>query len=133
LPPADAGEPLDAGAPDAGPLVEGTIAGSCGVIDTELFDPEPSLFENEITFPVVLSEADLERFTQGTRDLLATGTVGGDSIYSEAMAFEVLARCEGAVLVAGEPDIDYVDESGKRTDILVEIDGERVGVSVVRA
>jgi hypothetical protein len=123
----------DGGAPDAGPMVEGTIAGPCGDIDTELLDPSPFLFENEITFPVRLTEADLVHFTEGTRDVIAEGTVGGSSVYSEAISFEVLARCEGADLLASEPGIRYVDPGGSRTDLLVEIDGLRVGVSVTRA
>lgn len=130
--PLDAG-PLDAGPPDAGPPIAGTISGSCDEIDTELLDASPFLFENEITFPVRLTEADLVHFTEGARQVLEDGTVGGSSVYSEAISFEVLARCEGASLLASEPGIRYVDPSGTRTDLLVEIDGHRVGVSVTRA
>ena len=127
----DAG--TDAGPVDAGPPVEGTISGSCDEIDTELLDPMAFRFENEITFPVRLMESDLEHFQEGTRQVLSDGTVGGSSVYSEAMSFEVLARCEGATLLASEPFIRYMDESGTRTDLLVEIEGSRVGVSVTRA
>lgn len=127
----DAGQ--DGGALDAGPMIEGTIAGPCGEIDTELLDPSPFHFENELTFPVRLTEADLVHFTEGARDVIAEGTVGGSSVYSEAMSFEVLARCEGASLLASEPGIHYVDPGGSRTDLLVVIDGHRVGVSVTRA
>ncbi|UJR86296.1 hypothetical protein [Sandaracinus amylolyticus] len=123
---------LDAGMPDAGPPVEGIISGSCDEIDSELLDPSEFLFENEITFPVRITEADLVHFTEGAREVLEAGTVGGSSVYSEAMSFEVLARCEGATLLASEPGIRYMDPNGTRTDLLVEIDGHRVGVSVTR-
>ena len=42
-------------------------------------------------------------------------------------------RCEGATLVKSETEINYTDEGGKKTDILLEVDGTRVGVSVTRA
>lgn len=129
----DSGRADDGGSVDAGLPVEGVISGSCDEIDTELIDPMAFRFENEITFPVRLMESDLAHFTDGARQVLSDGTVGGSSVYSEAMSFEVLARCEGATLIASEPFIRYMDESGTRTDLLVEIEGSRVGVSVTRA
>ena len=44
----------------------------------------------------------------------------------------MLYRCDGAALLKTEGEIVYAT-MGKKTDILVEIDGEKVGVSVVRA
>jgi hypothetical protein len=58
---------------------------------------------------------------------------GGSSTISEAFAFEVLARCEGASLVKIETEILYDPPDSKKTDILVEIAGSKVGVSVTRA
>lgn len=49
------------------------------------------------------------------------------------MAFEVLYRCEGAALRKTEGEIEYQDDGGKKTDMLVELDGRRIGVSVTRA
>ena len=45
----------------------------------------------------------------------------------------ILARCEGAGLLKTEGEIVYLDDGGKKTDLLVEIDEQRVGVSVTRA
>jgi hypothetical protein len=46
---------------------------------------------------------------------------------------EVLARCELARLVATETEVLYDPAGSKKTDILVEIDGMKVAVSVTRA
>jgi hypothetical protein len=61
------------------------------------------------------------------------GNLGGSSLESEIISFEVLARCDGATLLATEAEIQYTDPMGKKTDLLVEIDGRVVGVSVTRA
>ena len=45
----------------------------------------------------------------------------------------MLARCEGAALLATEGEIQYVDDMGTKTDLRVAIDGLPVGVSVTRA
>ena len=52
---------------------------------------------------------------------------------SEVTAFEVLHRCEIAFLIKSETEITYIDDGGKKTDMIVEIDGQDVGVSVTRA
>jgi hypothetical protein len=44
-----------------------------------------------------------------------------------------LHRCEGAVLVKTETEVLYDPVGSDKTDILVEIDGHRIGVSVTRA
>ncbi len=138
--PTDAGLPdagIDAGAPgrDAGPDGPiGALSGACGDIDDELLSPMHSLFENALDFgPTPLVEMDLERLSPGAREILMEGTVGGSSVYSEAIAYEVLYRCEGAALLASESEIRYADPMGTRTDLLVDLDGHRVGVSVTRA
>ncbi|MCB9598125.1 MAG: hypothetical protein H6719_35760 [Sandaracinaceae bacterium] len=125
----------DAGAFDAG-LADaiGALSGACGEIDDELLSPESFLFENAIDFgPVPLMEMDITRLSPGAQELLMEGTIGGSSIYSEAIAYEVLYRCEGAALLKSESEIVYMDPMGTHTDMLVDIDGHRVGVSVVRA
>lgn len=65
--------------------------------------------------------------------MYAGGNLGGSSLYSEVFSFEVLHRCDGATFLKGEGDIVYTDIGGKKTDLLVDIDGAKVGVSVVRA
>lgn len=110
------------------------IAGSCGVLDDELLDDAPYWIENVSAFPEGFSAADASRLGAGAQTILSEGTAGGSSGYSEAFAFEVLERCEGASLVASETMIRYsVPTPGAIADILVAIDGVRVGVSVTRA
>lgn len=141
----DSGEILDAGgldaaAPDAAPHdagVEdrvGALSGTCGVLDDELTSATPHVIENAIDFVDGYDEVqDVMRLSSGAQEILQDGTAGGSSGLSEAFAFEVLERCEGAVLVKSETEIDYDPPNSKKTDILVEIDGVRIGVSVTRA
>ncbi len=53
------------------------------------------------------------------------------------MSFEVLRHCEGAKLLKTETEVTYAPPTdggvNTITDVLVEIDGKRVGVSVTRA
>jgi hypothetical protein len=49
------------------------------------------------------------------------------------MAYEVLYRCEAASLLKTEGEITYLDPSGKKTDLVVDVDGTQLGVSVTRA
>ena len=130
----DAAAGEDAGAPDAGPGPIGIVSGTCGELDDdELLSASPFLFENAMDFPMGFDEdRDAARLSEGGREILRDGNAGGSSLYSELFAFEVLHRCEGAALLATETEVRY-DVEGKITDILVEIDGHRVGVSVVRA
>lgn len=111
----------------------GQITGECGVLDDELYDSGPSFFVNALDFgenPYDIE--DFDALTAHGQELILDGNAGGNSLLSEVFAMEVLARCELATLIASETEILY-DVEGKITDILVEIDGEKVGVSVVRA
>jgi len=131
---ADAGGALDAG--DAGGIADpiGMISGSCGVLDTELTDASPHWIENTTFFPDGWTIAEAGALSAGAQTILTEGTAGGSSGYSEAFAFEVLHRCEGASLIKTETHIVYsVPMPGSITDILVDIMGERIGVSVTRA
>ena len=111
----------------------GTITGPCGFLDDELFEASPSFFVNALDFgenPYDIE--DFDALTPDGQEMILDGNAGGNSLYSEVFAMEVLARCELATLIASETEILY-DVDGKITDILVAIDGEKVGVSVVRA
>ena len=111
----------------------GTITGACGVLDDELTSPEPSLFVNHIDFGEdPYDEADIDRLTDGGREILADGNAGGSSILSEVFAFELLARCEGAQLLKTETEINY-DVAAKITDMVLLIDGLKVGANPTRA
>lgn len=126
--------PTDA-PPDAVSSGFGTISGDCGVLDdAEWDDATPFWFEGHFDFAADRYDDPAERdlLTKGGQIIVATDNAGGSSVYSEVFAFEWLARCEGASLVKTETQIVY-DVPGKKADILVEIDGRKVGVSVTRA
>jgi hypothetical protein len=133
----------EAGSSDAGdsPLNDsgamatafGVITGTCSVLDAELTDSLSVLYENQIEFDIEFnSSTHLSLLSDGSQEILEEGTAGGSSEYSEAIAFEMLARCESAELLKSETEIEY-DGEGKKTDMLVSVGGIRIGVSVVRA
>jgi hypothetical protein len=110
----------------------GVISGDCGMIDAmELDSPSAFTFENAIDFGMVGFDYDM--LTPGGQEVFDDGNLGGSSLESEVVSFEVLARCEGATLIATEAEIVYTDPMGIKTDLLVEMDGRVVGVSVTRA
>lgn len=135
----DAGELADEMSPDAPPADAlplpgfGAIGGACGVLDDELTAEGPSLFVNHIDFGEDPYDAsDIDRLTDGGREIIADGNAGGSSILSEVFAFELLARCEGATLLKTEREIVY-DEQAKITDMIVLIDGMKIGANPTRA
>jgi len=110
---------------------QGEISGDCGEIDALEIDSNATFFfSNTLNFVSPFDEADL---TDGGHEIIADGNLGGSSLWSEVFAYEMLYRCEGATLVKTESEITYQDGGGKKTDLLVEMDGFRVGVSVTRA
>ena len=112
----------------------GDISGMCGVLnDPELTGTTPLFFRDALTFMRRYNDpADRPLLTAGGQKIVATPNAGGSSLFSEVFAFEQLARCELAGLLKTETEIVY-DTQGKITDILVQIDGKKIGVSVVRA
>lgn len=141
----DAAAP-DAAAPDAAPDATpdaggpplpgfGAITGDCGVITPAQLDgTTPLWFTGDLDFATDRYDDPAERdlLTPGGRQIILDGNAGGSSLYSEVFAFEWLARCELATLLKTETQITY-DVVGKKADLLVEIDGRKVGVSVTRA
>jgi hypothetical protein len=127
---------VDAGSVDAGSGPApgfGALSGACGVLDAELTDAAPATIENRLDFGAdPYDDDDAALLTAGGQAILAAGNAGGSSLLSEIFAYEVLARCEGALLLETETTISY-DEAGAITDLLVQIDGRKIGVSVVRA
>lgn len=110
----------------------GVLSGECGLLDAmELDSPEPFVVSNAIDFGALGFDYDL--LTEGGKQVHDEGNLNAGSLHSEIVAHEVLARCEGAVLLATEGAVAYVDPMGKKTDLLVELDGLKIGVSVVRA
>ena len=120
---------------EAAPLAAagfGTITGTCGVVEPQLDEPTPSLFENRFDFEDDwFDPGDRSKLTEGGQQIFDDPNLGGSSIESEIMAFELLHRCEGATLLKTETEILY-DQSGFITDLLVEIADSKVGVSVTR-
>jgi hypothetical protein len=117
------------GAPLAG---YGAISGACGEIDLDdIVSPSPELLEAVVDF-TGLPKFDPSLLTPEGKAMWDKGNLGGSSEASEVMAFEMLHRCDGAKLLKTETEIVY-DTNSKKTDFLVEIDGDKVGVSVVRA
>jgi hypothetical protein len=113
----------------------GEIDGACGFLDAAvLAQSEPGLFLNRIDFgDDPYDEADFCRLSEGGREVITDENAGGSSLLSEAFSFEVLARCEAATLLKTENEVVYTNPMGKLTDLLVSIDGQKVGVSVTRA
>jgi hypothetical protein len=113
----------------------GAITGMCGVLTPEDLDgATPLAFQGALDFADDRYDdpAERPRLTAGGARIASVDNAGGSSRYSEVFAFEWLARCELATLVKTETEIVY-DVEGKKADILVEIDGRTVGVSVTRA
>jgi hypothetical protein len=128
----------DAQSSDAGPSnteILGTLFGSCGVLRPLITSPMPSLVSNQLVF-MAPERYERAALSMGGQRLFDTPNAGGSSIESEIMAYEVLHFCEGASLTATETEIQYTapDDAGANsiTDLLVTIDGQRVGVSVTR-
>ncbi len=110
----------------------GTVSGDCDELDpSELMAmSSPITLSNAIDFPMTsYMRADL---TPGGQTLFDDPNAGGSSKDSEIFAYEVLARCELASLLKTETNIMY-EAMGPITDMLVEVDGLKIGVSVVRA
>jgi hypothetical protein len=117
---------------DAAALDFGRVSGECDVLDSELFSPSPGFFRLAIDFDRLYTEADADLLSPGAREILADGNAGGSSVLSEVFAYEVLERCESALLLKTETEIEY-DQPGKLTDFLAELATEKIGVSVTRA
>ena len=112
----------------------GTLSGMCGVlVETDLTSATPMIVHDTMTFDrAFMDPVDRPLLTAGGQVIAATPNAGGSSGLSEVFAFEQLSRCEQATLVKTETQIVY-DTPGKITDILVEVDGHKIGVSVTRA
>jgi len=128
-PPKDAGDGRDDILGTFGP-------GACPLVTADLSSASPSLREDGLVF--VMGETfDRASLSPGGQTLFDTPNAGGSSFESEVMSFEVLHFCEGATLLKTETEIAYTppDDAGANsiTDVLVQIDGKKVGVSVTRA
>jgi hypothetical protein len=115
----------------------GALSGPCDQLDMSelLADGTPQLIRWRLDFGTDPYDdpADRDQLTAGGEVMVATPNAGGSSVLSETFAYEALARCELASLLKTETEIVYDDSDSKKTDFLVAIDGQKVGVSVTRA
>ena len=110
----------------------GLISGECGVLDDELASESSFFFLNSIDFLTdPYDETDYPFLTAGGREIL-DDVNAGNAVYSRVFAYEVLARCEFAGLLKTESEIGYNPDT-ERTDLLIIIDGLKIGVSVTKA
>ncbi len=137
--PGDQGEPDGDLEPDPDPNptapgdILGTLSGSCGIVKTQLANATPTFEKNALSFAPGETYEKSNLSADGQR-IMTTPNAGGSSVESEVMSFEVLRACEGAKLIKTETEVEYLDDTtGPSTDILVEIAGKKVGVSVTRA
>lgn len=138
---ADAAPPDSAVDPDGPPSVVpldgfGDISGMCGVLgDAEVTGATPAIFRDAIDFGTDRYDdpADRDQLTAGGVEMILDGNAGGSSVYSEVFAYELLARCELATLLKTETEIVYDVVDTKKTDLLIELLGHKIGVSVTRA
>lgn len=137
-PPTDGGRPPLSGddtAVDTGPSVpldgQGTISGDCGgLAHAQWTSADSHLLANAIDLGD--GGLDVDALSEDGTRVYEEGNLGGSSLLSEVLAFEMLYRCELATLIKTEAEIVY-DTDGKKTDFLADIDGRTVGVSVTRA
>lgn len=134
--PSDGGGP-DAATPDAGgPFMPrpgfGALSGACGPLALmDLTSLGPSTFDTRIDFGTSPFDAGL--LSDGGYRLFTTPNAGGSSVNSEVFSYEVLHRCELAELFATETQVTYTPPTSKKTDLVVSLEGEVIGVSVARA
>jgi hypothetical protein len=119
---------------DAGADLLGTLSGSCGAIRALVASPAASFESNALVFTAgeVYDKSSLS--DDGDR-IYDTPNAGGSSVESEVMSFEILRACEGASLLKTETEVTYdVADSGNPsiTDLLIAIDGVKLGVNVTR-
>jgi len=110
----------------------GELTGDCWLLDKEqLTGPDAWVVSNTLDFGE--QAFDYDALSEGGQEIYDDGNLGGSSEYSEIFAYEALYRCEGAEMLRSEGEIEYLDAGGKKTDLLVRIDGYDIGVSVTRA
>jgi len=97
----------------------------------EIQSDSPFYFRDSIDFGMAMY--DYNQLSPGGKKIADAGNLGGSSLESEIFSYEVLYRCELAALLKTEAEVVYQDPAGKKTDLLVDIDAFKLGVSVTRA
>lgn len=110
----------------------GDITGECGVLGAmDIQSSSPRVVRDTIDFGMMLF--DPTKLSPGGQTIYSKGNLGGSSLESEIISYEVLYRCELATLLKTEGEVLYQSSMGKKTDLLVSMDTFKVGVSVTRA
>src|SRR5512132_1677918 len=110
----------------------GDISGDCGVLGAmDIQASSPRVVRGAIDFGMV--KFDPTKLSPGGQVISNQGNLGGSSLESEIISYEVLYRCELATLLKTEAEVLYQSSMGKKTDLLVSMDTFKVGVSVTRA
>lgn len=113
----------------------GAIAGQCGVITSSVLQASgPALFENTLDFGAdPYDPLDFSRLSTGAQAILGSPTPLTSFALARTFGFEVLRRCEAAQLLKMADEVEYVDEGGKKADMMLQIAGQKVGVTFSRA
>lgn len=110
----------------------GDISGACGVLGAmDIQSSSPLVVRDTIDFGMAMF--DPTKLSPGGQTIYSKGNLGGSSLESEIISYEVLYRCELAALLKTEGEVLYQSSMGKKTDLLVSMDSLKVGVSVTRA
>ncbi len=110
----------------------GDISGACGVLGAmDIQSSSPLVVRDAIDFGMTMF--DPTKLSPGGQTIYNKGNLGGSSLESEIISYEVLYRCELAALLKTEGEVLYQSSMGKKTDLLVSMDSLKVGVSVTRA
>lgn len=110
----------------------GDISGACGVLGAmDIQSSSPLVVRDTIDFGMTMF--DPTKLSPGGQTIYDKGNLGGSSLESEIISYEVLYRCELAALLKTEAEVLYQSSMGKKTDLLVSMDSLKVGVSVTRA
>jgi len=135
----DASDSVDTGCPEHLPecqedgdpgteLALGQLSGTCPALTEVWRSSEPEAFRNAID---LFNGFDDSLLSEGGTTIWTNENLGGSSKESEVVAFEVLHGCEGADLLATEAELEYSAE-GKKGDLLVDVEGHPLLVSVTR-
>ncbi|HEY1546417.1 MAG TPA: hypothetical protein VGG28_01285 [Kofleriaceae bacterium] len=113
----------------------GDLSGMCGVIqESDLTSASPRTIQVDFNWAQgYVDPDDRPLLTAGGQHMAATPNAGGSSGLSEIFAYEEVARCELATFLKSETEIIYDPPTSIKTDILIMLDGHKIGVSVTRA
>ena len=132
----DDGRTKDVSSTDANVIRNGfgVLSGDCGTLEVALDSSQASVLQAQLDLANDgYDDGDKSKLSLDAQNVIDSGTAGGSSSLSEALAMDFLVRCDRATLIKTETEIDYMSSNSKMADLLVFVNGENVGVSVTRA